>query len=368
MTMQSSYSEFDFPFGLGSDNHSGVHPKIMSAMQAVNLGFAPSYGSDLVSEQAKKIFREHFGKQTDTFFCFNGTAANVLAIGALIEPFESVICSSHAHIAVDECGAPERILGCKLHVLPATPTGKITADQIASLLIRRGDQHFSQCKVVSITQPTEVGTVYSKKELSEISLVCQKNGLFLHIDGARLVNAAISAGVSLSDVSLGADVVSFGGTKNGLLFGEAVLFLSDRARQKVSNFPYIRKQLMQLPSKTRFVSAQFCEFLGTNLWQEIASHSLEMANYLRRGLEEAKHLGADIQFTQETQSNGVFVIFSRDLEKALKKSAFFYIWNEDTREARLMTSWNTSTTELDKFIEFAKSHQESRRKSHGGLD
>jgi threonine aldolase len=354
-----SYSGTDFPFGLGSDNHSGVHPKIMTAIQAVNLGFAPSYGSDLVSDQAKKIFREHFGTQTETFFCFNGTAANVLAISALIEPFESVICSSHAHIAVDECGAPERILGCKLQVLPATPDGKITADQISSLLIRRGDQHFSQSRVVSITQPTEVGTVYSKNELSQISSICQKNGLFLHIDGARLVNASVSTGLSLAEVCLGADVVSFGGTKNGLLFGEAILFLSDRSRQKVANFPYIRKQLMQLPSKTRFVSAQFCEFLGTNLWKEIASHSLSMASYLRRGLEEAKNLGAEIRFTQETQSNGVFAVFSRDLEKALKKSAFFYIWNEDTREARLMTSWSTSTLDLDKFIEVAKSHRES---------
>jgi threonine aldolase len=358
--MQTSYSDHDFPFGLGSDNHSGVHPKIMNAMQAVNLGFAPSYGSDIVSERAKKIFREHFGKETEVFFCFNGTAANVLAIGALIEPFESVICSSHAHIAVDECGAPERILGCKLHVLPATPSGKVTADQIATLLIRRGDQHFSQSKIVSITQPTEVGTVYSKKELSEISVLCHKNGLLLHIDGARLVNAAISTGLSLSEICAGADVVSFGGTKNGLLFGEAVLFLSDRARHKAASFPYIRKQLMQLPSKTRFVSAQFCEFLGTNLWKEIATHSVSMASYLRRGLEEAKNLGAKIQFTQETQSNGVFAIFSRDLEKALKKSAFFYIWNEETREARLMTSWNTSALDLDKFIAAAKSQTEAQ--------
>jgi threonine aldolase len=354
--MHQSYNENDFPFGLGSDNHSGVHPRIMAALQSVNLGFAPSYGSDLVSERAQEIFRNHFGKQAQTYFCFNGTAANVLAISALIEPFESVICSSHAHIAVDECGAPERILGCKLHVLPATTDGKITAKQISTLLIRRGDQHFSQAKVVSITQPTEVGTVYSKSELFEISTFCQENGLFLHVDGARLVNAAISTGQSLAEVCHGADIVSFGGTKNGLLFGEGVIILSDRARKRANAFPYVRKQLMQLPSKTRFISAQFCEFLGTDLWKEIAGHSITMAQHLRRGLVEAKNLGAKIEFTQETQSNGVFAIFSRDLEKALKESAFFYIWNEETREARLMTSWNTATADLDKFIETAKSH------------
>jgi len=350
-----SYNDSDFPFGLGSDNHSGVHPKIMAAMQAVNLGFAPSYGTDRITHRAQEIFREHFGKQTETYFCFNGTAANVLAISALIQPFESVVCSSHAHIAVDECGAPERILGCKLHVLPANGDGKITPDLIAPLLIRRGDQHFAQTKVVSITQPTEVGTVYSKQELLQLSSFCQQNGLWLHVDGARLVNAAASTGLSLSEVCIGADVVSFGGTKNGLLFGEAVLFLSDRARERAGTFPYIRKQLMQLPSKTRFVSAQFCEFLGTDLWKEIANHSLKMASYLRHGLEEAVRLGAAIQFTQPTQSNGVFAIFSRDLEKALKKTAFFYIWNEETREARLMTSWNTATIDLDRFIETAKS-------------
>lgn len=349
------YKLGDFPFGLGSDNHSGVHPRIMAAIQAVNLGFAPSYGTDRVSEYAHTIFRKHFGEQTETYFCFNGTAANVLAIGALIEPFESIICSSHAHIAVDECGAPERILGSKLHVLPATSEGKITPDQIAKLLIRKGDQHFSQSKVVSITQPTEVGTVYSKQELLQLSTFCLNNGLWLHVDGARLVNASVSTGLSLSEVCQGADVVSFGGTKNGLLFGEAVLFLSARARERARTFPYFRKQLMQLPSKTRFLSAQFCEFLGTDLWQEIAGHSIAMARYLRQGLEDAARLGAEIHFTQPTQSNGVFAIFSRDLERALKKTAFFYIWNEETREARLMTSWNTATIDLDRFIDTAKS-------------
>ncbi len=358
--MKSSENEFDFPFGLGSDNHSGVHPQIMSAIQAVNHGFAPSYGTDPVTDEARSLFRKHFGQNVETFFCFNGTAANVLAIGAVIEPFESVICSSYAHIAVDECGAPERLLGCKLLVLPASSEGKITPEQIEPLLIRRGDQHFSQPKVVSITQPTEVGTVYSASELKSLAQFCQSNGLWLHIDGARLVNATVESGLTLSDVCLGADLVSFGGTKNGLLFGEAVLFLSERARMRTKQFPYIRKQLMQLPSKTRFVAAQFVEFLGKNLWREISSHSVSMAKYLRKGLEEAKSEGAQIEFTQPTQSNGVFAIFDRDLEKALKKAAFFYTWDEKTREARLMTSWNTATIDLDNFIKVAKSHRSQR--------
>lgn len=352
--MQESFGATDFPFGLGSDNHTGVHPRIFAAMESVNIGHAPSYGTDPVSERARQVFRSHFGAQTDVYFCFNGTAANVLSIGALIEPHESIVCSSVAHIAVDECGAPERILGCKLHVAETTEDGKITPKHIEPFLIRRGDQHFSQTRLVSITQPTEVGTVYSPSELAALHDFCRKHDLWLHVDGARLVNATVEYGVSLAETCKGADVVSFGGTKNGLLFGEAVLFLSERARTRARGFPFFRKQLMQLPSKTRFVAAQFCEFLETSLWKEISNHSVSMAKYLREGLEAAKAAGADITFTQATQSNGVFAIFSRDLEKALKKTAFFYTWNEETREARLMTSWNTTTFELDQFIEAAR--------------
>lgn len=351
------WNEADFPFGLGSDNHSAVHPQILKAICDVNFGFAPSYGTDPVTRRADKLFHDEFGTN-EVYFCFNGTAANVLAIGSLIERHEAVICSQHAHIAVDECGAPESLLGCKLITVHSSEackeTGtKLTPEMIKPLLIRRGDQHYSQPRLVSITQPTELGTLYSIAELKALREFCDEHGLWLHIDGARLVNAAVQLG-GLKAACLGADAVSFGGTKNGLLFGEAVLFLSPRAQAQAKNFPYLRKQLMQLPSKTRFLSAQFACFLENNLWQEIADHSLRMAKRLRQGLEEAVAGGAPIRFTQETQSNAVFAIFGEGLEKALKEEAFFYIWDEHTREARLMTSWSTSESDVDRVVQKAK--------------
>lgn len=345
------WNEADFPFGLGSDNHSAVHPEIFQAISDVNFGFAPSYGTDPVTRRADKLFQQEFGTSS-VYYCFNGTAANVLAIGALLERHEAVICSQHAHIAVDECGAPESLLGCKLLTIPSLDA-KLRPEMIKPLLIRRGDQHFAQPRLVSITQPTELGTLYSTAELARLREFCTQNGLWLHVDGARLVNAAAQLG-SLKAACEGADVVSFGGTKNGLLFGEAVLFVSARAQERSKNFPYLRKQLMQLPSKTRFLSAQFVRFLENGLWRKLAEHSLTMAANLRRGLEEAAAAGAPIQFTQNTESNAVFAVFGESLEKALKEEAFFYIWDEHTREARLMTSWSTKDSEVARVVQKAK--------------
>jgi threonine aldolase len=349
-----NWNESDFPFGLGSDNHSGVHPQILEAITNVNLGFAPSYGTDSVTRHTEKMFRNEFGS-ADVYFCFNGTAANVLSIGALLDRHESVLCSHHAHLAVDECGAPESLLGCKL-VLISTASenqAKISPELIEPFLIRRGDQHFSQPRLVSITQPTELGTLYSKEELHALRAFCDSHNLWLHVDGARLTNAAARLG-SLRDSCLGADVVSFGGTKNGLMFGEAVLILSPKAKERAKNFSYLRKQMMQLPSKTRFIAAQFARFLENGLWRELAEHSLKQAHDLRTGLEEAASLGAEIHFTQPTQSNAVFAIFGKSLEKALKEEAFFYIWDEHSREARLMTSWCTTESQIQKVIKRAK--------------
>lgn len=342
-----SISKSNFPFGLGSDNHSGVHPRILAALTKVNAGFAPSYGTDAVTSEAVRIFRSHFGENTDVYFCFNGTAANVLALAPLVSSTNSIVCTDVAHINVDECGAPEKLLGAKLLPLKSVH-GKLTPELITPLLVRRGDQHFSQVKVVSVTQPTELGTVYSSDEFQAIVSFCKKNDLWLHVDGARFVNAAPSTTTSLRDLSLGADSLSFGGTKNGLLFGEAVLFLSERARTEGRSFPFVRKQLMQLPSKTRFIAAQFIEYLGSNLWREIAQNSCDRALELRRGLE--KHSGRGVTLTQPTQSNAVFAIFDRNLEKRLKQFAFFYIWDESTREARLMTTWSTTTEDIQRTL------------------
>ncbi|CAN5529172.1 low specificity L-threonine aldolase [soil metagenome] len=355
-----------FPFGLGSDNHSGAHPRILRALNLVNEGFAASYGTDVVTEEAVRLFRSHFGPQTEAHFVFNGTAANVLAIAPFVRSHNAVICSTYAHIHVDECGAPEKLLGTKLVTIPSEvgDEGKITPEKIAPFLVRKGDQHFVQAKVVSITQPTELGTVYTRSEIANLVSFCAKHDLWLHVDGARFVNAAISLGCDLKDVAAGADSISFGGTKNGFVFGEAVLFVSDRARKAAAEFSFMRKQMMQLPSKTRFIAAQFVEFLGTDLWKEIATHAIDRASQLRRGLEELKARAGDkIEFTQATQANAIFVIFERTLEKRLKQAAFFYVWDEFTREVRLMTSWRTTEADIENVLSVARNHLAEANKS-----
>ncbi len=351
-----------FPFGLGSDNHSGVHPRILKTFDIINRGFAPSYGTDEVTEEAVQVFRSHFGEKTAVYFCFNGTAANVLALAPLVDSHNAVICSDVSHINVDECGAPEKHLGIKLMTVTTT-NGKITPDLVRPHLIRRGDQHFSQANVVSITQPTEFGTVYTKAEVAALADFCHRHDLWFHVDGARFINAATALACELRDAAASADVISFGGTKNGLMFGEAVLFVSDRAQKAAKDFPFIRKQLMQLPSKTRFIAAQFIELLATDLWREISENSCARAQQLRRGLERvAEHAASgSLRFTQKTEANAVFAIFDKSLEKAIKKSAFFYNWNEETRECRLMTSWNTTEADIERVIEVARTQIASAR-------
>ena len=349
-----------FPFGLGSDNHSGTHPRIFKTLEVVNHGFTPSYGTDPVTIEAIRVFRSHFGALTDVHFCFNGTACNILGLAPLVRSFNSITCTDVAHIHVDECAAAEKLLGTKLLTI-ATKDGKLKPEMIEPLLIRRGDQHFAQAKVVSITQPTELGTLYTRDEIAKLVAFCAKHDLFLHVDGARFINAASALGCELHDVAKGADVISFGGTKNGLMFGEAVLFLSEKARAAAKDFAFIRKQLMQLPSKTRFIAAQFVELLGTDLWREISSNSRERAKELRSGLEALSSDGGAVQFTQETEANAVFAIFGDGLEKAIKKSAFFYVWDENTRECRLMTTWSTTKQDIAMVLEAARSHLAAKR-------
>lgn len=348
------FSATDFPFGLGSDNHTAVHPQILDAIVKVNLGWTPSYGTDPVSNEAIATFRDHFGSKTQVLFCFNGTAANVLSLAPLLRPYHSVLVSDSSHLHVDECGAPERHLGSKLIAIQ-TADGKLSPELMAPFLIRRGDQHFSQVRAVSITQPTELGTLYTRRELDQIVDFCHTENLLLHIDGARFANAAERLELSFADLSRGADVLSFGGTKNGLLGGEAVLFLSDSARELAKDAGYIRKQLMQLPSKTRFISAQFCEYLGTSLWKEIASNSCERALQLERGLRESSaYQEGRISITQKVESNAVFARIEREAFKALRDAAFFYVWNESTNECRLMTSWSTEEHHIESFLNRAR--------------
>lgn len=334
--------------GFGSDNHAGVHPALLKTVIDCNTGHAPSYGTDLYSESAIKAFKEQFGSQTEVFFVFNGTAANVLALRFLTERHESVICSNVSHLNLDECGAPEFFVG---KLIPVNTTqGKISITELKESLIRKGDQHYSQTKVISLTQPTELGTCYSLNEIKEITDWAHQNQLYVHIDGARLTNALIHLKCSYKEITtdLGIDVVSFGGTKNGLMMGEAILILNpELAKLSKQKLKYIRKQTAQLPSKTRFIAAQFSRYLQNNLYLEIAGHSCAMAQRLFDGLKNIP----SIKITMPRESNAVFAIIPKELIKQIKEKYFFYVWNEKTFECRIMTSWDTTPEEVDDFVQ-----------------
>ena len=272
--------------GFASDNNATVHPKIMEALLKVNEGHAVGYGDDPVTQHALKLFKSVFGENTDTFFVYNGTGANVISIQTLAQTFNAVICAQTAHINVDECGAPEKISGCKL--LPVeTDNGKITVPQIEKYMHGFGFEHHVQPKIISITQATELGTIYTPEEVREIADYAHKHGLFLHMDGARIANAAAALDCSLADVSInaGVDVLSFGGTKNGLMFGEAVVFANPGLTEYVK---YFRKQTTQLQSKMRFIAAQFTELLNDDLWLKNAHKANKMAGLLAEKLKDGK--------------------------------------------------------------------------------
>jgi threonine aldolase len=327
----------------GSDNHSGIHPRVLQAIAAANHGPAVAYGADLHTEAAIEKFREHFGKNIDVYMVFNGTGANVISLSTLARPFQAVICSEHAHINADECGAPENATGCKLLTVH-TPDGKLTCDDIARHLQGRLDQHRVQPAVVSITQTTELGTVYSAAEVKEIASFCHHHGLYLHMDGARVSNAAASLGLGLGDISgrQGVDILSFGGTKNGLLLGEAVVcFHPELSRNTI----FIRKQSMQLASKMRFIAAQFSALLGDDLWLENASHANRMAKLLAKKVEKIPA----VKIVQPVQANAVFASLPRKALDKLLKKYFFYTWDEDKTEVRWMCSWNTTEKQVDDF-------------------
>ena len=327
-----------------SDNNAGVHPNILSAINSVNQGHVISYGDDIFTQSAVKKFEEHFGKDVEVYFVFNGTAANVLGLSAMVEPFNSVICSEVAHIDKDECCAPERFIGCKLVTIP-TKDGKIRVEQIKGHIDSLGNQHRAQPKVISITQATELGTVYKPEEIKVIADFAHKNQLFLHMDGARLSNAAASLNVELKQITadVGVDVLSFGGTKNGMMFGEAVIFFK---RKLPENFKYIRKQGMQLASKMRFISAQFEALLSNNLWLKNAKHANGMARLLARKIEEV----SDTTITQEVEANAVFAIVPPKHVSLLREKYFFYIWNREKSEVRWMASFDTTKEDVKKFV------------------
>jgi threonine aldolase len=329
--------------GFASDNNAGVHPEVLAAIQRVNQGHVRGYGHDPVTEEAEGIFRRHFGPDTRAWFVFNGTAANTLAIQAVTRPYHAVICSAMAHLNMDEAGAPERFTGCKL-LLADRPDGKLRPEDVTRFLGGRGDEHRVQPRVVSLTQATEVGTVYRVEEVKAIAETAHKHGLLVHMDGARIANAAVSLGVPFRafTTDAGVDLVSFGGTKNGLLGAEAILFLNGLGPE---DFPWVRKQGMQLASKMRFLAIQFVALLSDDLWHRNAEH----ANRLARLLAERVKTVPGVKITQPVEANGVFAIVPPQHIPALQEHSFFYVWNPETSEVRWMVSWDTTEEDVERF-------------------
>ena len=329
-----------------SDNSAGVHPKVMEALQRANSGHALAYGADRFTEAANRRFDELFGRPVDVFYTWGGTGANVMALASMWRPGGSVICTDMAHIHVDETAAPERIVGIKLHTVPHHH-GKLTADQIEGFVHYLGVQHHPQPCGVSITQSSEYGTLYSADEVGAICEMAHRHGMKVHMDGARIANAA-AAGRGLESlraftVDVGVDVISFGGTKNGMMYGEAVVFLD---RSLAGPAPFIRKQVGQLPSKMRFVSAQFEALLSDDLWLQTAAHANDLAGRLYGAVREVP--GLEIR---APEVNAVFPILEPGAAAALAAWSPFYEWDPARHEVRWMCSWDTTEDDVQRFAD-----------------
>jgi threonine aldolase len=329
--------------GFASDNNAGMHPEVLEAVARVNQGHVVAYGNDDCTRSAIRKFEEHFGEGIDVFFTFNGTGANVLSLQALTRPYHAVLCSDYAHIYTDECGAPEKHTGCKLIALPHQD-GKITVEQVRHAYHGIGDQHHVQARVISITQSTEMGTVYKPEEIQALARFAHEHEMFLHVDGARLANAAVSLGQTLRQATrdLGVDVLSFGGTKNGMMGGEAVVFFH---RAFSGDFLYLRKQGMQLASKMRFIAAQFEALLTNDLWRRSAEHS----NRLARVLEAEVRKIPKVRVAWPVEANGVFAQIPQYAIEKIMEQYFFYPWIEEENIVRWMCSFDTTEDDVQEF-------------------
>lgn len=334
----------DVKKSFGSDNHSGVHPAILEAISEANSGHMPAYGGDPVTARARDLIREALeAPQAEVFFVFTGTAANTLAIRAACRPFEAVIATDIAHINEDECGAPEYNSGSKILGLPHVG-GKLSAELIDDLEINPEDPHRVLPRLVSLTQATELGTVYSLEEIGVITKRAHERNLLTHMDGARLANAAVHLNCNFAEISKGIDILSFGGTKNGLLCGEALVFLNPDLADK---FPFIRKQSMQLASKGRYLACQFLPYLEKEIWKANAKNANAMAQYLKASLIKKF---AEAKFPYPTEANEVFVILPDVVGKKLQKEGPAYLWEKQTKLLRLVCSFDTQPEDIDLLI------------------
>ncbi len=329
--------------GFASDNYSGAHPEVLDAMAAANADHAVAYGADPWTARALELLRAHFGEHAQSFLVWNGTGANVCILRAMCRPWNAVVCAQSAHINVDEGGAPEFLAGVKLLDLP-TPDGKLTPQLVERAVIRVGDEHAVQARVISITQTSELGTLYAPEEIRALADLAHANAMYLHVDGARLANAAAALGLPLRafTTDVGVDAVSFGGTKNGMVFGEAVVLL---APELADGFAWIRKQSMQLASKGRFLAAQLVALLEDDLWLRSAAHANAMGARLAGAVADLP----GVRVTHEPQANVVFAVLDRAVTARLQEQFPFYVWDEATGEVRWMCSLDTTPDEVDAF-------------------
>ncbi|MGI8332358.1 threonine aldolase family protein [Actinomadura scrupuli] len=330
--------------GFASDNYAGVHPEVLAALSAANGGHQVAYGDDVYTGHLQEVFRRHFGERAEVYPVFNGTGANVVGLQSMARRWTAVVCAETAHINVDEGGAPEKVAGLKLLPVP-TPDGKLTPELIDRQAWGWGDEHRAQPNLVSITQSTELGTLYTVEEITAICAHAHERGMRVHLDGARIANAAAALDVPLRafTTDAGIDVLSFGGTKNGLMAGEVVVVLNPEA---ATGLKYLRKSSMQLASKMRFVSAQFIALLEDDLWLRSARHSNAMAARLYEGARAVP----GVTVTRPAQANSVFAIIPKDVTERLQKRFRFYTWDEHTGEVRWMCSFDTTEEDVDAFL------------------
>lgn len=333
----------------GSDNNSGVHPLLLQAMIDANKDHAIGYGDDDWTREAEKAVKKLIGKEDiESFFIFNGTGANVIALQACTLPFHHIVCPSTAHIAVDECGAPVRFTGCALKEI-ATSDGKLTPGLVRPLLHGFGVEHHSQPKVIAISQTTEMGTAYTPREIKLLADLAHEHDMYLFVDGTRMANASAFLNVSVKEMTVdcGVDIFTFGGTKNGLMMGEVLVPLR---KELAENLKYYRKQTTQLYSKIRFISAQFIPYFNKGVWLDNARRSNVSAQKLAAGMREA-----GVKLTQEVQSNAVFFILSEEKTDKLRERYFFYDWDAARNERRLVCSWDTTDEDIAGFISYLQS-------------
>jgi threonine aldolase len=329
--------------GFGSDNHAGIHPEILAAIAEANAGHVHSYGGDPYTERMVAQFRRHFGEQAEVFPMFNGSGANVVSLAAMIRPWSSVICAASAHVALDESTAPELVAGCRILGLP-TPDGKLTPELIEPHLVGFGFVHHAQPAAVVISQSSEYGTVYTPDEVRAIADLVHGHQMRLFMDGARLGNAAVALGAPFRafTTDAGVDALTFGGTKNGLMVGDAAVLLDP---DLAPDLPFIRKRATQLASKMRFLSCQFEALLAGDLWERNARNANAMAARLADAIRDVPGLA----LTQPVQANAVFATLPRHHIGPLQERAFFYAWDEARNEVRLMCAWDTTPEDVDAF-------------------